>query len=162
MSLTATTLRGVILMACLTTAGAALPSAVQASPHPSRTSARAAKAATVKTRKTRLGTILVGPTGRTLYLWEGDSKNHSNCSGACARVWMPLMSSGTPMARGSVRKSLLGVIPRAGAHQVTYAGHPLYYYDDDKRPGQTEGQNSHAFGADWYVVAPAGKAIDRS
>ena len=43
---------------------------------------------------------------------------------------------------------------------MTYAGHPLYRYLPDTRLGQTNGQDSHAFGAGWYVLSPAGKKIE--
>ena len=42
---------------------------------------------------------------------------------------------------------------------MTYGGHPLYRYIQDKKPGQITGQDSHFFGAAWYVVSPAGKKI---
>ena len=45
---------------------------------------------------------------------------------------------------------------------MTYAGHPLYRYLPDAKPGQTNGQDSHDFGAGWYVLSPAGKKIERS
>ena len=43
---------------------------------------------------------------------------------------------------------------------MTYAGHPLYRYLPDTKPGQTNGQDSHDFGAGWYVLSPAGKKIE--
>ena len=49
-----------------------------------------------------------------------------------------------------------------GGHptQVTYGGHPLYYFSLDKQPGQTNGQGMEAFGAEWYVVGPAGSKVE--
>ena len=68
---------------------------------------------------------------------------------------------GRPTARGGAAASLLGTIRRAdNTTQVTYAGHPLYRYLPDMRPGQTNGQDSHDFGAGWYVLSPAGKKIE--
>jgi predicted lipoprotein with Yx(FWY)xxD motif len=59
-----------------------------------------------------------------------------------------------------VRAALLGVTRRNdGRLQVTYAGHPLYYYVGDKRPGQVLCQAVTEFGGTWYVVAPDGRAI---
>ena len=49
-----------------------------------------------------------------------------------------------------------------GTTQATYNGHPLYHYDDDKKPGQTEGQGSKEFGAEWYVLNAKGNKIDKS
>jgi len=42
---------------------------------------------------------------------------------------------------------------------VTYNGHPLYRYIQDTKPGQIMGQDSHFFGAGWYVVSPSGRKI---
>lgn len=120
----------------------------------------AGSAATVKTRHGKLGTFLVGPKGRTLYLFEKDKTTKSTCYDACAGGWPPLLTSGSPKASGSVKKSLLGTTKRKdGKLQVTYKGHPLYYFVQDKKAGDTKGQDSKAFGAGWYVVAPSGKQI---
>src|SRR3954447_11975408 len=51
-------------------------------------------AATVKTRSTSLGTILVDAKGHTLYLFEKDKHGKSSCSGACASNWPPLIAHG--------------------------------------------------------------------
>ncbi|MDP9259419.1 MAG: hypothetical protein M3Q31_23105 [Actinomycetota bacterium] len=112
--------------------------------------------------RSHLGSILVDNQGRTLYLFEKDRRGRSSCDGACSTYWPPLLTHGKPAAAGGVKKSLLGVTRRAGgATQVTYAGHPLYRFTGDAKPGQTSGQNSHAFGADWYVVSAAGKKIQK-
>ena len=118
-----------------------------------------ASSTVVTTRHGSLGTFLVGPDGRTLYLFEADPKNHSTCSGDCAAVWPPLMLSGKLKAAGGVKAKLLGSIARKGGRQVTYNGWPLYYYISDAKPGQTTGQDSPSFGAPWYVISTAGKAI---
>ena len=71
------------------------------------------------------------------------------------------MSSGRPAAGKGLSAAKIGTTKRTGgATQVTYAGHPLYHYDDDKKPGQTKGEGSKEFGAEWYVVAASGKKID--
>ena len=115
--------------------------------------------ATVKTARTPLGTILVDGSGRALYLWEADTGSSSTCDGACAQSWPPLTTSGSATAAGGARSGMLGTTRRSdGTLQVTYAGHPLYYYAGDTAPGQTTGQDSDGFGAEWYVVTPAGTA----
>jgi predicted lipoprotein with Yx(FWY)xxD motif len=120
----------------------------------------AAKGTTVKTAKSRFGKIIVDGRGRTLYLFEKDRRGHSACSGTCATYWPPLLTSAKPVAGTGVKKSLLGTIRRSnGKKQVTYGGHPLYRYIQDARPGQITGQDSHFFGASWYVVSPSGKQI---
>lgn len=119
--------------------------------------AATASSATIKTATGPLGTHLVGPSGRTLYLWVADSKNKSRCSGACAAVWPPLTAKGHLTGAGAVHASLLGTT--SGHKQVTYDGHPLYYYTGDSHPGTTAGQGSDGFGAKWWVVSPTGAAI---
>jgi predicted lipoprotein with Yx(FWY)xxD motif len=120
----------------------------------------AARGTTVKAEKSRFGKIVVDGRGRTLYLFEKDRRSHSACSGACATYWPPLLTTGKPVAGTGAKKSLLGTIRRAnGKKQVTYGGHPLYRYIQDRKPGQITGQDSHFFGAGWYVVSPAGKKI---
>jgi predicted lipoprotein with Yx(FWY)xxD motif len=120
-------------------------------------------AATVKTRHTSLGTILVDAKGRTLYLFEKDTKNKSKCSGQCAVNWPPALTSGKPKAGGSAVASKLGTTKRSdGKTQVTYAGHPLYTFIVDKnKPGSTKGEGVDAFGAEWYVVGTNGKKIEK-
>jgi predicted lipoprotein with Yx(FWY)xxD motif len=116
--------------------------------------------ATVSVANTGLGKILVDSTGKTLYLWEKDSGTKSACSGGCAAAWPPLRASGKPTAGSGVRASLLGTTPRSdGQPEVTYNGHPLYGFQGDSKPGDTNGQGSTGFGAPWYVVSASGKAI---
>ena len=117
-------------------------------------------ASVVGTKTGSLGTFLVDGKGRALYLWEADHGATSACSGACAQAWPPLTITGTPKASGAVKGSLLGTTKRAdGSREVTYAGHPLYLFAGDSRAGQTTGEGSTAFGAPWWVVTPAGKAL---
>jgi predicted lipoprotein with Yx(FWY)xxD motif len=123
--------------------------------------ANAAGSATVQARHAKIATIVVDAKGMSLYEFEKDKGKKSACSGACAKVWSPLIVKGKPTAGKGLKASLLSTITRTGgAKQVTYGGHPLYHYDDDKKAGQTKGQGSSAFGAKWYVVNPAGKKID--
>jgi predicted lipoprotein with Yx(FWY)xxD motif len=122
-----------------------------------------AAAAKIDTAKNKLGTILVDGQGRTLYLFEKDARNHSACSGACAKFWPPELTTGKPVAGAGVKVSLLGEIMRSdGTDQVTYNGHPLYRFVKDTSSGQTTGQAADAFGAGWYVIAPNGSKIDHS
>ena len=110
--------------------------------------------------KTGLGKVLVDQHGRTLYLFLKDRNGRSTCMGSCAHYWPPLLSSVKPRAHSGARASLLGLVRRPdGRRQVTYAGHPLYTFLLDTRPGQTNGEGSTNFGARWYVIAANGKAI---
>jgi predicted lipoprotein with Yx(FWY)xxD motif len=105
------------------------------------------------------GTFLTD-SGRSVYLWAADSMNKSNCSGACAGAWPPVMATGKVTGSNGVKPSDLGTIARpGGGKQVTYNGHPLYFYAGDSGPGQTNGQGSDSFGARWWLVAPSGAKI---
>ena len=71
--------------------------------------------------------------------------------------------SGAATATGAAMASHLGTITRPdGSRQVTYNGHPLYYFVKDKDQGDSYGQGVNAFGASWYVMAPSGNKIDKS
>ena len=136
------------------------PSAGSAKPSTSTTSNSSNAASVVGTMTGSLGTFLVDGKGRALYLWEADHGSRSACSGACAQAWPPLTVTGAPKASGAVKGSLLGTTKRAdGSREVTYAGHPLYLFAGDRRAGQTTGEGSNGFGAPWWVVTPAGKAL---
>jgi predicted lipoprotein with Yx(FWY)xxD motif len=119
--------------------------------------------ATIKTRHTSLGTVLVDAKGRTAYLFEKDKKGKSSCSGQCAVNWPPVLTSGKPKASGGAAASKLGTTKRSdGTTQVTYAGHPLYLFVADKnKPGSTKGEGVDAFGAEWYVLGANGKKIEK-
>ena len=136
------------------------PSYGAAKPGTSNTSNGSGAASVVSTKTSSLGTFLVDGTGRALYLWDADHGAKSTCSGACAQAWPPLTSTATPKASGAVKASLLGTTTRTdGSREVTYAGHPLYTFAGDTQPGQASGQGSNGFGAPWWVVTPAGKAL---
>jgi len=138
------------------------PSYGPAKPGASTASNSPGAASLVGTKTSSLGTFLVDGNGRALYLWEADDGAKSTCSRACAQAWPPLTATTTPTATGAVKASLLGTIKRAdGSREVTYAGHPLYTYVGDTRAGQTTGQGSNGFGAPWWVVTPAGKALQK-
>lgn len=110
------------------------------------------------------GTILAAGAKRlTVYLFEGDHGSTSACTGTCAQVWPPVTTTGAPTASGAAVTADLGTITRSdGTKQVTYRGHPLYYYARDKDNGDAYGQGVHGFGADWYVLKPSGVKVDKS
>ena len=121
-----------------------------------------ARAETVTTAPTALGRILVDGRGHSLYLFEKDAPGRSACSGVCANYWPPLLTNGKAIAIKGAKPSLLGSVRRSnGSRQVSYAGHPLYFFSGDSRRGQTNGEGLQDFGAGWYVLTPAGKKIDR-
>lgn len=115
----------------------------------------------VKTADAAMGTILVDGEGKTLYLFERDTSPRSTCSGACAQNWPPVTTDGAPKAGDGATASMLGTSRRDdGSTQVTYGGHPLYYFAGDSSAGDTSGQGVDAFGAEWYVVGPTGDKVE--
>ena len=117
----------------------------------------ASGAAVIKTAHTSLGSVLTDGKGITVYLFEKDTGTTSTCYGQCARAWPPVLTSARPVATGGARSSLLGTTKRAnGKLQVTYAGHPLYYFTASTKPGQVNGQGINGFGAHWDAVRPTG------
>lgn len=91
------------------------------------------------------GRILVTMTGRTLYTFARDVRNHSNCIARCATTWPPLIlrQGLTPVGLGV---SGLGSIVRSnGERQVTFRGLPLYRFVSDRRSGQISGQGVSGF-----------------
>jgi predicted lipoprotein with Yx(FWY)xxD motif len=115
---------------------------------------------TVALAASKFGNILVDSRGRTLYDFVADKTTTSTCYGACASLWPPLTVSAPLKPGPNVTASLLGTTKRTdGTTEVTYNGHPLYYYAGDTKPGQTTGQDINQFGALWYVLTRTGKEV---
>src|SRR5262249_34546412 len=114
----------------------------------------------VKVGSSSLGRVLVDSHGKTLYMWAHDKGTKSTCNGDCAEYWPPLLTRGRPLATGGGQAALLGTSRRSdGLMQVTYAGHPLYYFVQDAKPGQTKGEGLTGFGGRWDPVSAAGTAV---
>jgi predicted lipoprotein with Yx(FWY)xxD motif len=142
--------------------GSAYPQSTATTTSAPASAASGAGVATVSVAHSgELGSILVaGPKRRTVYLFAADKGPSSMCSGACAEVWPPLTTSGNPKAMGGAHSADLGTITRSdGTKQVTYKGHPLYYYVGDPQSGDTSGQGINSFGAAWYVLSPSGNEL---
>ncbi len=145
------------------TAAAAPAAASSSSSSPSSTTSTSSNESSpesIGTAKGSMGTYLTADEGRAVYLWVADSGGKSACSGACAKVWPPVETKGHPKAEDGADAADLGTITRSdGSQQVTYKGHPLYYFIADKSKGETKGQGNNGFGALWWLVAPSGNAI---
>jgi predicted lipoprotein with Yx(FWY)xxD motif len=159
---------GVVAAALLVAGcGVTTPSAVRASPSPSL--AAIPSPSPVTTNATiavkavaKLGNILVDRRGEPLYLFEADTGKDSTCYEYCEQFWPPVLTAGAPHAGAGAKASLLGTTTRTdGTSQVTYAGHPLYYFYTDS-PGEAHGQGINGFGGRWWVVSPSGAAITTS
>jgi predicted lipoprotein with Yx(FWY)xxD motif len=116
--------------------------------------------AKVLIRSTKAGEVLVDARGRSLYLRTIDGSRKSTCYGSCAAAWPPFVTSGTPRAGSGVKQALLGMAKRRdGTLQVTYAGHPLYFFGQDTKAGQISGQGT---AGTWWVLGASGKRITKT
>jgi predicted lipoprotein with Yx(FWY)xxD motif/cytochrome c5 len=109
------------------------------------------------------GDYLTDGSGKSLYLFLSDTAAtagapaQSACSDTCVTNWPPLTVTGEPTAGAGIEGSLLGTFARAdGSKQVTYNGHPLYYFAKDASEGDTTGEG---MGDMWYLVSPYGIAV---
>ena len=104
-----------------------------------------------------LGKFLVDGKGMALYMFTKDEPDKSNCNEGCLKAWPPLVSEMSPKAGPGVDASLIGTgtLPD-GSKIVTYNKMPLYYWVQDKNPGDITGQDNNKV---WYLVAPDGKVI---
>jgi predicted lipoprotein with Yx(FWY)xxD motif len=126
-------------------------------------SAGGSGATVITTATSSAGSVLTDGSGRAVYLWVKDTGDASTCTGACAGAWPPVTTTGTVTASGGAQASDLGTITRSdGTKQVTYDGHPLYYFSGDSGSGTASGQGSDGFGAKWWLVSPSGSDVTAS
>ena len=101
------------------------------------------------------GTVLVaGANGMTVYTFTKDVKDSgkSNCTGGCIDTWPALtVPAGATPSGGASLTGKLGTITREddGTLQVTYNGLPLYFFKNDKAPGDANGIYEY-----WEAVKP--------
>jgi predicted lipoprotein with Yx(FWY)xxD motif len=123
------------------------------------TAAVASSKSTISLGRTAVGNVLVAANGKTVYLFTADKGSKSACYGKCAGAWPPLIAA-KPTAGTGLSASKLGTTKRKdGKLQVTYGGHPLYYFAPDKKAGDVSGQGIVHFGGTWWVVSAAGLKI---
>jgi predicted lipoprotein with Yx(FWY)xxD motif len=104
-----------------------------------------------------LGTVLVDSSGMTVYMFTEDKGTRSVCYGGCESAWPPVVASGKPTAGEGAMSSALGTTKRKdGTLQVTYEGHPLYTYADDKSPGEANGNEVEGT---WFALDEAGAGV---
>jgi predicted lipoprotein with Yx(FWY)xxD motif len=160
------TVAAALLAGCGSSSSSTAASTPASTPTQSTAASTSTPAATpgvaVATKKSKLGTILAaGPKHLTVYLFEADKGTSSSCAGACAKAWPPVTTDGQPTVSGGAVSADLGTTMRAdGTNQVTYNGHPLYFFEKDEDSGDAYGQGSKAFGAGWYVMKANGSKID--
>jgi predicted lipoprotein with Yx(FWY)xxD motif len=130
---------------------------------------------------TQFGRVLAvgnGPfAGFSVYFITSDFDHHFGCTDVLLHLvigpiqctgpatstnveWPAVFTTGKPIAGRGVKASLLGEVFRKGmGDQVTYAGHPLYLFD--QAPGLVSGQDFDEPGLPpwhgvWYLIHPNG------
>jgi predicted lipoprotein with Yx(FWY)xxD motif len=118
-----------------------------------------AKGTRVTVVRSQYGPVVADGRGQAFYLFASEKSGASRCYGTCAQRWPPVLANGTPRAGPGGHGRLLGTTRRTdGKIQLTYAGHPMYYYDGDA-PGRILCQGVNEFGGLWLVVRPSGKPV---
>ena len=114
----------------------------------------------ITTGESKFGTMLFDNKGQAIYIWELEESTKAECYNECAKAWPPVLTDGAPRATGSVSNELLGTTQRTdGGTQVTYNGHPLYYYAHEKA-GEVKCHNVSTHGGLWWVIQPSGTRAD--
>jgi len=158
---------GLVAAVLLAACGSGTPAGTSSTPASSaQTPAASAPSSSAQTAGTAistaqnatLGKILVNSQGMTLYVFTKDAAGQgiSNCTGSCAALWPPLLTTGTPTPAAGVTGALGTITRSGGTKQVTINGQPLYTYSKDAQPGQANGQG---FGGLWFAVGPSGQRI---
>jgi predicted lipoprotein with Yx(FWY)xxD motif len=134
------------------------PSSSAASPSPASSPAPEPAGTTIIAADSKFGTMLYDATGQPIYLFDAEATSRPECYDECAEAWPPVLTEGEPRAKGAVRSDLLGTTRRSDdSTQVTYAGHPLYFYAHEGKY-QVLCHNVTEFGGTWLVVQPDGTA----
>lgn len=112
----------------------------------------------VRVADSEFGPMLYDTTGQAIYLFDKEEGPRAECYGACAADWPPVLTDGGPRGVRGARSGLLGTTERRdGTLQVTYGGHPLYYYAHED-PWQVLCHDFVEYGGTWFVVQPDGDA----
>ncbi len=121
------------------------PSVATSSQSSSTYSSSSASESSLRMMPTGTGSVLVSPTGMTLYTYDKDTPGTSNCYGECAEYWPPTYADSMAQPTGR-----LTIVTRSdGRMQWAHDGMPLYGFIQDKKPGDMTGDNYHG---EWHVV----------
>ncbi len=106
----------------------------------------------------KLGAVLTTPSGRTLYHFTSDPSGHATCTGACAKVWPPLLVTKGEHIKGPKGLKGFGLIRLAhGKQQASFHGDALYRFSGDKKKGQAKGQGIEGT---WFAVQASNKVAN--
>jgi predicted lipoprotein with Yx(FWY)xxD motif len=126
-------------------------------PTPSPTAEPTAPGTRIVVSDSEFGQMLFDSTGQAIYLFDVETTSKPECYDACAEAWPPVLTTGDPVAGRGVEDPLLATTERTdGTVQVTYNGHPLYFYAHEGK-GEVECHDIFLNGGNWYVVQPDGE-----
>lgn len=98
-----------------------------------------------KVMDTQVGKIYADAKGMTLYTFDEDRKDQSNCRATCTEMWFPFKAAADAKAEGK-----WSIVTRLdGSHMWAYDGKPLYTYALDRKAGEIKGDD---LGGAWHVV----------
>jgi predicted lipoprotein with Yx(FWY)xxD motif len=112
------------------------------------------------------GPILVDSQCRSLYAFMSDVDGEPTCVDECAEEWPPLFVTGNevPPLADELDPGLFSVVEHADGPMLKVGDWPLYYFEHDTAPGDTNGQGvgpgGEGFGGLWWLVAPDGTPIE--
>jgi predicted lipoprotein with Yx(FWY)xxD motif len=103
------------------------------------------------------GEVLANSAGYSLYVLSTESAGMLRCtSGACLASWPPLLVAKNSMiTAGSGVSGKISHVTRGSKWQVTYNGWPVYSFNGDSGPGQSNGEKLSSFGGTWYLAGAA-------
>ena len=161
--LAASGILAILAAACSTSSTGGSPAASAAAPSAAAPSAAAPSSASsgeayeVDVATGAMGKYLTGEDGKTLYVFTADSANKSACADTCATTWPPFtIDADESVKAGDGVTGTLATFARAdGKLQVAINGLPLYYFKNDAKAGDTNGQGLNG---KWFAANPAGTA----
>lgn len=147
----------VALGGCTGSPGTSTSSAPPASSSVSAPSTAEADAE-MKVASSSAGPIVVDGKGMSLYFFTKDVKDSgkSACVDACLAAWPVFTTTADAPKVDGVTGTVGTIATPDGKKQVTLNGMPLYYYAQDKAPGDVAGQGVNNV---WYLVSPGGEMI---
>jgi len=102
-------------------------------------------------QKETIGEFLADGNGLSLYYFSRDTKNTSNCTEGCAVNWPPFHADTAKIGAALAPDDFATITRTDGRLQTTYKSKPLYYFKNDKYPGDTFGQG---LGGVWFLATP--------
>lgn len=97
--------------------------------------------------------VVTGSNGMTLYVFDQDvaGSGKSTCNGPCAANWPPLIASDFAVNSEGGSADLTLIKRDDGKQQWALKGKPLYYWVNDKKPGDKTGDGVKGV---WHVAKP--------